>query len=660
MEKKFVLIVLCGLLSYCGPPQSSKREKPDDETSKNYRPLYHLSPPNGWMGDPSGLVYHDGLYHFYYWRHAVSNDLVHWNHYPKAFAPVDSIGQMSGSVVVDKENTSGFGSKENPPFVAIYSMLRHSDMRQMQGIAYSIDSGKTYTHYKNNPVIDIGSTEFRDPQVFWYESSQKWIMIIALANERKVQFYESSNLKDWVFLSDFGPFGAEGGVWECPDIFPLPVDGNTANVKWVLEVDVQPVGGQYFLGTFDGEKFTMDQSFEERLSSAPYMPVGEVLFDFEQGLDGWLIEGEAFSESPAQGALDGQSVIIGYKGQYLVNSFYRGDETTGKITSPEFEIEKDYINFLLGGGNHPNETAINLLVENKIVRSKTGVNTETMRWNNWNVSEFKGKKARVEIVDQHTGEFGHINIDHIMVSDKPAQQKRENAFWVDYGPDFYAVRSWQDAPINDVGRVWIAWMGNWLYAHDVPTDSWKGMQSLPRSLSLRTFSDGVKLIQTPTEELKKLRKDPFKATGLTIEGIVPLKEFNPDLNAYEIIIEFDTSGSGHFGLHVAAGEENETIIGYKADTRQLYVDRTNSGNVSFNTAFPMVSKTELEPINDIIKLRIFVDQSSVEVFGNNGEVVISNLIFPEPGDVNIRFFSENGETIINKIDAWKMSSILKN
>ncbi|EMR04678.1 glycoside hydrolase family 32 protein [Cesiribacter andamanensis] len=658
MERLY-FFTLCFILSSCvtNPEgQVNTTSKANEEREHTYRPHYHLSPPEGWMGDPSGLVFHEGLYHFYYWRHAASKDLVNWSHYPKAFKRQDSIGQMSGSVVVDYENTSGFGSKESPPFVAIYSMLRPSDGRQMQGIAYSTDKGNTYTHYDKNPVIDIGSTEFRDPQVFWHAPSNKWLMVIALADARKVQFYSSPNLKDWTFVSDFGPVGAEGGVWECPDLFPLPVDGDPNNIKWVLEVDVQPVGGQYFLGSFDGERFVVDPDFQKQLQTTSYVPKGKVLFDFEKGLEGWRQEGEAFSASPTKGALELQSVIIGYQGQQLVNSYYRQDKTVGRITSPAFTIDQEYINFMIGGGYHPDSTAIRLLIDGKVVRSTTGANTETMRWSNWPVKEWRGKTARIEIVDQHTGGFGHINVDHIMQSNEPAVHKREVAPWIDYGPDFYAVRSWQDAPQNGKSRVWIAWMGNWLYAHDLPTKGWKGMQSVPRELSLKAFPDGVRLVQQPVGSLKQLRKKHVQVQDLVVKGIVPVNDFQPDRNAYELVVEFDLGEAKHVGLHIAAGEKNKTIIGYREDQQQLYVDRTNSGKVGFNPSFPLMSEGPLSSANGTIRLRIFVDQCSVEVFGGEGETVISSLIFPEPEDLEVRLFSEGGSARVLKLDAWMLDA----
>ena len=174
----------------------------------------------------------------------------------------------------------------NPPLVAIYTSAytsKHPTLagRQAQSLAYSTDGGRTFTKYAGNPVLDIRSNEFRDPKVFWYAPAKEWRMVVVKAVERKVDIYRSANLKQWTHLSDFGPAGAVGGVWECPDLFPLAVDGNPRNVKWVMVVNLNPgsiaggSGGQYFVGDFDGTTFTSDDP-------ATYTPpAGTVLQDFE-------------------------------------------------------------------------------------------------------------------------------------------------------------------------------------------------------------------------------------------------------------------------------------------------------------------------------------------------------------------------------------------
>ena len=241
---------------------------------EKYRPEYHFSPAYGWMNDPNGMVYLDGEYHLFYqynpygsmwgnmhWGHAVSRDLVSWQHMPVAIAP-DSLGTVfSGSAVIDKENVSGFGKNA---IVAFYTSAGH---RQSQSIAYSTDNGRTFTKYDKNPVVTADIPDFRDPKVFYHEPSQKWIMVVASGQE--VRFFTSSNLKDWDFSGAFGEgYGSHGGVWECPDLIELSVDGNADNKKWVLILNINPgciFGGsatQYFIGEFDGKTFLCDSKPE--------------------------------------------------------------------------------------------------------------------------------------------------------------------------------------------------------------------------------------------------------------------------------------------------------------------------------------------------------------------------------------------------------------
>lgn len=238
----------------------------DKQNREQYRPIYHFAPQYGWMNDPNGMVYKDGEYHLFYqynpygsmwgnmhWGHAVSKDLISWEHLPVAIAP-DGLGAIfSGSCVVDKENTAGFGKDA---IVAFYTTAGAS---QTQSMAYSLDNGRTFTKYAGNPVLTSSARDFRDPKVFWYEPTQKWIMILAVGQE--MQLYSSANLKDWTYESSFGEGqGAHGGVWECPDLVQLPVKG-TDQKKWVLICNLNPGGPfggsatQYFVGEFDGHRF---------------------------------------------------------------------------------------------------------------------------------------------------------------------------------------------------------------------------------------------------------------------------------------------------------------------------------------------------------------------------------------------------------------------
>ena len=232
---------------------------------KTFRPVYHFTPEYGWMNDPNGMVYKDGEWHLFFqynpygslwgnmhWGHAVSRDLVNWDHLDVAIAP-DALGAIfSGSAVVDKENTAGFGRD------AIVAMFTSAGDSQTQSLAYSNDGGRTFTKYPGNPVIVAENTpDFRDPKVFWDDRTRQWKVVIAAGQE--VRFYSSDNLIDWKYESSFGQdYGCHDGVWECPDLIRLPFEGKD---KWVLLLNINPGGPfggsatQYFVGSFDGKTF---------------------------------------------------------------------------------------------------------------------------------------------------------------------------------------------------------------------------------------------------------------------------------------------------------------------------------------------------------------------------------------------------------------------
>ncbi len=220
------------------------------------------------MNDPNGLLYYKGEYHLFFqhnpkeniwgnmsWGHAVSSDLYSWQELPVAIPCTDDVGIFSGSAVIDYENTSGFGSKENPAMVAIYTEHKNDKSSQTQCLTFSLDSGRTFTKYEGNPVIDLQTPDFRDPKVQWIDG--QWLMTIALPDLHQISFYSSPNLKEWSHLSNFGPAAEIGGCWECPDLFKL---GN----KWVLIVSLNPggyqigSGTQYFIGDWNGQEFIAD------------------------------------------------------------------------------------------------------------------------------------------------------------------------------------------------------------------------------------------------------------------------------------------------------------------------------------------------------------------------------------------------------------------
>jgi fructan beta-fructosidase len=264
----------------------ARSEPPPATFREPHRPQFHYTPQRNWMNDPNGLVYLDDEYHLFHqynphgdtwghmsWAHAVSRDLVHWEHLPVALHEEAGVMIFSGSAVVDHHNTSGFGKDGTPPLVAIYT--GHTPQEQTQHIAYSTDKGRTWTKFAGNPVIDENLKDFRDPKVIWHEPTKRWVMAVSLSDQRKVRFYGSKDLKTWQQLSEFGGQGVVDGIWECPDLFELPVakaDGTDSGRKrWVLVVNIgggTPAGGsgvQYFVGAFDGTTFTNDNPKETKL-----------------------------------------------------------------------------------------------------------------------------------------------------------------------------------------------------------------------------------------------------------------------------------------------------------------------------------------------------------------------------------------------------------
>ena len=632
-----------------------------------YTPLYHFYP----SGDPTGLFYYDG-YYYNNWGTAYSKDLVNWKYtefgkqrirYDQARQDAtiseDELEKLrptriggSGTVVIDWDNMSGLSSEDTPLFLSFWHNNVQPWFNQVIGLAYTHEPGITWKRYEKFPILDINSREFRDPHVFWHEQTEKWIMAIGEAEIPKIKFYSSTNLIDWEFMSDWGPWGAIGGVWECVDLFPLKVDGNPDNIKWVLIISVQPLSGQYFIGDFDGERFTLDPEFAQLLTYDRYVPPGDVLFDFERGHDEWEMVGDAFSESPTRHALHGQSAVMGFKGRYYANSGHDRGRSTGKITSPEFKINRNYMNFLVSGRYAPDDVSVNLNIDGEVAKSQTGNNSRNMQWISWDISNYRGKNAQIEIIDNSTS--GEILVDHIMLSDESARDELETAFWFDYGPDFYAVKSWNNYPEDESREIWTAWMGSWRYAGQEPVPR---IQSIPRSLQLKEFPEGIRLTQKPINELKTLRKSHRSLDEHEFEGIWIPENFTPERNAYELLVEFENINSKEFGLKLAVGETEQTVVGYDVDAEKLYVDRRESGYDEFSGLFPQISSGPLPNRTDKFQFHIFIDRSSIEVFGNDGETVISSKFYPSPESLGIELFSSRGKVKVVSIDLWELNSI---
>ena len=319
-------LVACGSSAHqVIDPPATDEVRSSATYAEPYRPQVHFSPPTQWTNDPNGMVYYDGEYHLFYqhypdssvwgpmhWGHAVSEDLVHWENLPIALYP-DSLGWIfSGNAVVDQANSSGLGKNGEPPLVALFTYHNDSLEKagrndfQYQGLAYSTDRGRNWTKYAGNPVIPntVPIRDFRDPKVLWDTEREQWLMVFAAQDH--VMFWRSDNLIDWEHLSDFGKaYGAHGGVWECPDIFPLPVEG-TGETKWVLLLSINPGGPnggsatQYFVGDFDGTTFTLDPDFTAEVQDGT-----GVWLDY--GRDNYA--GVTWSDVPAA---DGRRLFMGW------------------------------------------------------------------------------------------------------------------------------------------------------------------------------------------------------------------------------------------------------------------------------------------------------------------------------------------------------------
>ncbi|MEO8111432.1 MAG: GH32 C-terminal domain-containing protein [Ginsengibacter sp.] len=472
--------------------------------NEKYRPQYHFSPQKSWIGDPDGLVKWKGLYHLFWWGHAVSSDLIHWKELPYPMKGGDnSFHYFSGSVVVDKNNTAGFGDST---MIAVYTAHKNDNVPEYQAISYS-NNDTIFNYYKNNPVLDIKSNSFRDPQVFWYAPEQQWIMIVTHPHLHKVSFYASPDLKQWKYLSEFGPMAAHDNDWEVPDFFQLPVDDDASNKKWVLTIGQGPNRMQYFLGDFEGEKFIPD----------------------------------------------------------------------------------------------------------------------------------------AQTIEQN--------------------KKQDDALWIDYGADYYAARTWRNIDDSaDKNIIMLAWMGNWSYAGNVPSKWGKGFETIPRNVCLKTFKQGVRLVQSPIEALKILRKDSVQFSNKQFNKTFVVNEFQPKQNTYELETTIDMGNATIVGLNVLVGEERKLIIGYDKSRQRLFIDRTKCSDFTtdsvFNKKFPIKVSAPLVLKNDKLTLHIFVDASSVEVFANDGEITMSCTTFPSSAQTGITFFGD-GKSSVQNFKAWMLDSIWK-
>lgn len=470
---------------------ASAQEDTENTYKEPYRPQFHFSPKKGWIGDPCGFIYYQGKYQMYWWGKVVSDDLVHYKEQSSNVmtGAGDSIAYFTGSMLIDKENSAGFGPNA---YVAAYTMFNKTNKNQSQGISYSRD-GEEFKYYKGNPVLDIGSTEFRDPTVFWHPSSGQWVMVVAKALEKKIQFFGSKNLKSWTWLSDFGPAGAQEKAWECPDLFQLPVDGDANIKKWVMVVSIDWAREQYFIGDFDGKTFT-------------------------------------------------------------------------------------------------------------------------------------------------------LAADHL-----------QDPLYVDHGLDYYASRTFQDYDGTLSTTSSMGWIATWDYAQLVPSTWGKGFWSIPRNLELKTFAEGLRLVQRPIEGLKKLRTDEHTLTYRIPRGAKPLPAFQPRENVYEMEATFAIAKPNVFGFNLCVGEGRKVSVTYDTKAQLLTIDRTNCSKDQIEK-FARKTSATVKPVDNKLRMHFFVDKSSIELFTNEGKEVFTLLTYPGEQQTGIETFAREAGSEVD-IKTWTLKSI---
>jgi fructan beta-fructosidase len=484
--------------------------------SENWRPQFHFSPRVNWTNDPCGLVYAFGKFHLFFqhnpfanvwghmsWGHAVSPDLVHWKQLPVAIPEDSRAAIFTGSSVFDAHNTSGLCSQAaSGCIVSIYTGYTTKSgsvpEKQTQNLAVSQD-GIAWTKYAANPVLDLRRSDTRDPKVFWYEPGSYWVMVIVQADDKKVRLFRSSDLKHWEALSEFGPAGATGGAWECPDLYTLPLRGQPGKMKWILKIGLNPghiaggSGEQYFIGQFDGKTFTPD-------------------------------------------------------------------EANGTI------------------------------------------------------------------------------------------------HWLDYGRDCYCALTFNNVPKDRPARM-IGWMNNWQYAGNAPTSPWRGAMTLPRELSLGTVNGSLEVLQSPVEELQTLRGPAFEFKGSGEKELNRrLQSWEHRTQTFELEASIDPGSAKQVVLRLLDGPGDGTLVGFDTEKQQIFVDRSSSANAQFNKAFPSKPIAPLTLGGEPLRLHIFVDRSSIEVFAQNGAVTLTNLVFPKSTSTGLSLQTSGGSVGEVQFRIWALRS----
>jgi fructan beta-fructosidase len=413
------------------------------EYVEQYRPQIHFTPPAKWMNDPNGLVYIDGTYHLFYqhypdstvwgpmhWGHAVSEDLIHWDHKPIALYP-DSLGMIfSGSAVYDEYNSSGLGTSQNPPTVAIYTYHFPEGEKtgrkdyQTQGLAFSLDKGKTWKKYQQNPVLpNPGIKDFRDPKVFWHTGSKTWIMTLAVSDH--VELFGSPDLIHWKKLSEFGKeSGSHGGVWECPDLFELVAEDDAVR-KWVLLLSINPGGPnggsatQYFIGDFDGQVFRADN------------PTRDPLW-IDYGPDDYA--GVTWSNIPQS---DGRRIFLGWMSNWAYANVVPTSPWRSAMTVPR-QLKLKKVNNEYRVCSEPIAELQKLVSETKVIRPSKIQTMDFFKSNDENATQWfiQGKVA----TEDFSFELSNTNNERVRISFNKLKKEfvldRMNSGLVYFSPEF--------------------------------------------------------------------------------------------------------------------------------------------------------------------------------------------------------------------------------
>ena len=524
------LAVCCLFFNSCKDQNSEETSEEitqtegEENSDEAYRPNFHFTPEKNWMNDPNGMFYLDGTYHLYFqyypddnvwgpmhWGHATSKDMITWEEQEIALFPDEKGYIFSGSAVVDKDNTSGFGEDGKTPVVAIFTYHEPKGAEkgekdyQSQAIAYSLDKGMTWTKYKGNPVLpNPGIENFRDPKVTWDKEHKQWLM--ALATTEKTLFYTSQDLKEWKKVSEFGQGnGAHDGVWECPDFFPMQVEG-TGETKWVLIQSLNPggynggSGTQYFVGDFDGTTFT------------------------------------------------------------------------------------------------PEENMTNL--------------------------------------------------------------EEKHDYWIDFGRDNYAGVTWANLPEEDGRKLFLGWMSNWLYAQEVPTETWRSAMTIARELKL-IKEDGQYLVTSqPVEELQKFRGEVVKKSALSAnKDLVLIDTSAIDLSKAEVkfsISGLEEDGNYHFTLSNEKGEK--FVVNYDHSKQKFSMDRSKAGINDFSDKFSGTPSTAPRiTASNSMEVHMLLDKTSMELFIDNGKTVITEIFFSEKPWDTFSIGSEEKDFMVDSFEAYELN-----